>query len=159
MEKSELHENLRKLLSSGKNVIGLPKHPITYSLLENMFIEEEANLLVNSFKKCGEPLSLRAISKASGMPKEDLKKKLEDMYYKGKLMKLGTLYMLLPYLPGGFEVYFTVNRDDLERMKKAAEAHLKLGNLGLAFELSASTYPIYRVIPAIQPTEQLNQAI
>ncbi|MHA1804079.1 MAG: 4Fe-4S binding protein [Promethearchaeota archaeon] len=155
MEKTELYERLRKLLSTGKSVIGLPKHPITQVLLENMYMEDEAALIVSAFKKCGEPLSLRAISKASGMPKEDLKKKLEDMYYKGKLMKVGTLYMVLPYLPGGFEVYFTLHRDDPERMKKAAEAHAKLGKLGLSFELSASSYPVYRVIPAIQPTERL----
>jgi Pyruvate/2-oxoacid:ferredoxin oxidoreductase delta subunit len=124
-------------------------------LLSSIYTEEEAKVLVSSFKKSGESLSLRKISKLTGEPREKLKDILEGMNYKGKLMKMGPLYMLLPYLPGGFEVYFTVNRDDPERMKKAAKAHQELRDIGFSFELSASKYPVYRVIPAIEPLEKL----
>ncbi len=154
MTNYELYDQLRRLLSTGGNAIGLPKHEITTKLLENMYPEEEARLLVSAFQKCAEPLNLRKISKLTGLSKEKLEEILEDMHYKGKIIKLGPLYMLLPYLPGGFEVYFTHNRDDRERIKKAAEAHLELFKIGFPLELSSSQLPIYRVIPAIKPTEK-----
>jgi len=154
MVEPDLYERLRCLLSRGDKVIGLPKHEITMKLLENMFTEEEAKILVSGFKKVGTPMNIRKISRLSGVPIDKLATILENMYSKGKLIKLATLYVLLPYLPGGFEVYFTMNRDDPDRMKKAAEAHLELFNLGFPYELSSSKYAVYRVIPAIKPTEK-----
>ena len=151
----ELYEKLRLLLSKGENVIGLPKHEISIKLLKNMFTEQEAEILTSSFKKVSAPMNIKKISRLSNIPIEELAEILEDMYYKGKLIKLGTLYVLLPYLPGGFEVYFTTNRDDPERMKNAAKAHKELRKLGFSNELSASDYTIYRVIPSIKPTEKL----
>ncbi|MFX1257749.1 MAG: hypothetical protein ACFFAN_07820, partial [Promethearchaeota archaeon] len=145
----ELCEKLRVLLRGG-----LPKHDITYKLISNMYTEEEAKLLVSSFKRAGKPINIREIVKLSGIPREKLKEILNNMYNKGKLIKLGPLYVLLPYLPGGFEVYFTNCTDDPERLKKAAEAHMELFKLGYPLELSAGKYTIYRVIPAIEPTEK-----
>jgi len=155
MKNSDLYEQLRMLLGTGDNVIGLPKHEIVDKLLRNMYTEEEAKILVAAFDKCSTPVNIRNISKLTEIPRENLKEILEDMYFKGKLFKLGPLYMVLPYLPGGFEVYFTTNRDDPERIKKVAEAHLELRKLGFSFELSASKYPVYRVISSIAPTEKL----
>ncbi len=149
MTNLELYEKLRRLLKGG-----LPKHEITYKLISNMYTEEEAEILVSSFKKAGKPVNIRDIAKPSGVPRDKLKKILNNMYDKGKLTKLGTLYVLLPYLPGGFEVYFTNCTDDPNRMKKVAEAHLELFRLGFPLELSASNYTIYRVIPAVEPTEK-----
>ncbi|MCJ7650080.1 MAG: 4Fe-4S binding protein [Candidatus Lokiarchaeota archaeon] len=152
---SELYERLRLLLSKGENVIGLPKHEVTMKLLKNMFTQQEAEILTSSFSKVSVPMNVKKISRLSNIGIDDLTDILEEMYHKGKLIKLGTLYVLLPYLPGGFEVYFTTNRDDPERMKKVAEAHLDLFKLGFPYELSASDYTIYRVIPTIKPTEKL----
>jgi formate hydrogenlyase subunit 6/NADH:ubiquinone oxidoreductase subunit I len=152
---SDLYEKLRLLLSKGENVIGLPKHEVTMKLLKNMFTQQEAEILTSSFSKVSVPMNVKKISRLSNIAIDDLTEILENMYYKGKLIKLGTLYVLLPYLPGGFEVYFTTNRDDPERMKKAAEAHLELFKLGSPYELSASDYTIYRVIPTIKPTEKV----
>jgi len=154
MRDTDLYEGLRQLLSTGDNVIGLPKHEMTMKLLENMYTEKEARILTSAFNKPGSPMNIKNIAKMSNIPIDELKEILEDMYYKGKLLKLGPLYTLLPYLPGGFEVYFTTYRDDPDRMKKAAEAHLELFNLGFPYELSSSDYTIYRVIPAIKPTEK-----
>ncbi|GAG22150.1 unnamed protein product, partial [marine sediment metagenome] len=142
MNNSNLYEQLRILLSEGENVIGLPKHEVVDKLLRNMYTEQEAKILVSSFEKVSTPTSIRNIVKLSGIPREELKQFLEDMHYKGKLFKLGPLYMLLPYLPGGFEVYFSVNRDDPERIKKVAEAHLELRKLGFSYELSSSDHSI-----------------
>lgn len=46
MAEKDLYERLRCLLSTGDNVIGLPKHEITMKLLENMYTEEEAKILL-----------------------------------------------------------------------------------------------------------------
>ena len=154
MRDTDLYEGLRRLLSTGDNVIGLPKHEITMKLLENMYTEKEARILTSAFNKPGSPMNIKNIAKMGNIPIDELKEILEDMYYKGKLLKLGPLYTLLPYLPGGFEVYFTTFRDDPDRMKKVAEAHLELFNVGFPYELSSSDYTIYRVIPAIKPTEK-----
>lgn len=148
MTEIDLYDKLRRLLRGG-----LPKHEVTYKLVSNMYTEEEAKILITSFKKAGKPVSFRDIAKDSGVPKDRLKEILDDMYNKGKLIKMGPLFVLLPYLPGGFEVYFTNNTDDPERMKKVAEAHLELFKLGFSLELSAGNYTVYRVIPAIEPIE------
>ncbi|MFX1340134.1 MAG: hypothetical protein ACFFDK_16100, partial [Promethearchaeota archaeon] len=145
----ELYEKLRKLLKGG-----LPKHDLTYKLISNMYTEEEAKILVSAFEKAGKPINIREIAKRSGIPRDKLKEILNNMYNRGKLTKFGSLYVLLPYVPGGFEVYFTNCTDDPDRMKKAAEAHLELFKLGFPFELSSSKYTVYRVIPAIEPTEK-----
>ena len=76
------------------------------------------------------------------------------MVSKGKLLRAGPMYILLPYLPGGFEVYFTNSTDDPDRMKEVAKAHQELFKMGMPLELSAGKYTVYRVIPAIEPTEK-----
>ena len=119
-----------------------------------MYTEEEAKILVSSFKRAGKTVPFRDIAKLSGVPKDRLKDILNNMFDKGKLTKLGSSYLLLPYLPGGFEFYFAIGKDDTERMKKVAEAHLELFKLGFALELSASKDTVYRVIPTIEPTEK-----
>jgi Pyruvate/2-oxoacid:ferredoxin oxidoreductase delta subunit len=63
--------------------------------------------------------------------------------------------LILPYIPGGFEFYFTTGRDDPERMKKVAEAHDELFYLGYPLGLSKIDPPIYRVISTIQPTNNV----
>lgn len=146
----ELYEELRKLLKGG-----LIKHDQTYKLVSNLYTEEEARIIISSFKKAGKTVGIREISKRSGVPRDTLKKILNDMVFKGTLMKLGPLYLLLPWFPGGFEVYFSTGKDDPERMKKVAEAHWELFHLGSALELSASNYTSYRVIPTIEPTDKL----
>ena len=145
----ELYEKLRLLLKGG-----LPKHDVTYKLVSNMYTEEEAKILVSSFKKAGKVIPIREIAKLSGVARDELKEILNNMHNKGKLTKLGSSYLLLPYLPGGFEFYFTIGKDDPERMKKVAEAHLELFKLGFALELSASEHTVYRVIPTVDPIEK-----
>ena len=119
-----------------------------------MYTEEEAKILVSSFKRAGKVIPIREIAKLSGVPRDELKEILNNMYNKGKLTQLGSSYLLLPYLPGGFEFYFTIGKDDPERMKKVAEAHLELFKLGFALELSASKSTVYRVIPTVDPIEK-----
>ena len=145
----ELYEKLRRLLRGG-----LPKHDVTYRLVSNMYPEEEARILVSSFKRTGKPISIGEISKLSEVPEDKLKEILSNMVSKGKLLRAGPMYILLPYLPGGFEVYFTNSTDDPDRMKEVAKAHQELFKMGMPLELSAGKYTVYRVIPAIEPTEK-----
>lgn len=146
----ELYEKLRRLLRGG-----LPKHDVTYRLVSNMYPEEEAKILVSSIKRTGKPISFDEIAKQSDVQGDKLKEILNNMVSKGKLLRAGPMYILLPYLPGGFEVYFTNSTDDPERLKKVAIAHQQLFKMGMPLELSTSKYPVYRVIPAIKPTKKI----
>ena len=71
-----------------------------------MFTEEEAELITTCFTKGGELKNLVKIKKLTGMPRDELKTKLDDMMEKGKIRKTGPYYYLLPYIPGGVDTYF-----------------------------------------------------
>ncbi len=160
MGQTELYEKLRVMLGTGPNeiatgnAIGLPKHEVIYTLLTNMFTGHEAEILVNGFKKAGEARSLEDIAEAMDMPESEMKEILSDMRYKGKLISSRGNYMVIPLYPGGFEVYFTRDRDDPERKKKVAEAHFQFLDLGLVQEYSTGGYSRFRVIPSAEPTER-----
>lgn len=114
MAESDLYENLRRLLGSSGNAIGLPKHEVTRKLLTNMFLEEEAKILISSFDKCGELINIRTISKKSGVPKEELTEILDDMYHKGKLMKLGPYTCYYPIFQAGSK-YILLRTETIKR--------------------------------------------
>ncbi|TFF98193.1 MAG: hypothetical protein EU541_07135, partial [Promethearchaeota archaeon] len=117
-DKTQLYEDLRVFLSP-ENSLKLPKSETTSKLLTNMYTPTEVFIIVKGFKKpLGPTLSWR-IRRKTNIPKEKLKEILNDMIYKGKLIKKGPFYVIFPYIPGGFEFYFTTNRDDPERMTKA----------------------------------------
>jgi formate hydrogenlyase subunit 6/NADH:ubiquinone oxidoreductase subunit I len=153
-EPKEIYSKLREFLSP-RISLELPEHEVTKKLLRNMFPEKEAYLVVNGFKKTIRPTTARRIRKRTDLSKEEVQKILEDMVYSGKLIKYGPFYLVLPYIPGGFEFYFTTGRDDPKRMKKVAEAHDELFELGYPLGLSKMNPPIYRVIPTIQPTNDV----
>ncbi|MHA1262076.1 MAG: ATP-binding protein [Candidatus Freyarchaeota archaeon] len=144
------YERLRRIMNAGV-AIKLPKHTASTEMLRSIFSEEEAALLC-VFEKPQQPLSAEQISQLSGVPKERVAQIFDDMAYKGKVIKAGDLYAVMPFVPGLFEVYFTHNRDDPERMRRAAKAFRELFYSGHPFELSAGGYPLYRVIPAADPT-------
>ena len=152
---TELYEKLRRVLSKGDNVVGtgeavpLPKNKACQKLLTNMYTEEEAMIITTCFTEGGEIKTLVALKKLTGIPREELKKKLEKMLEKGKIRKAGPYYFILPYSPGGFDAYFIASRDDPEKMKKVAEAHWELIDSGLNFEGSASNLGRFRVMPAM----------
>jgi len=149
-DKVDNYERLRRIMNVGV-AIKLPKHRASIELLRSIFSEEEAALLC-VFEKPQQPLSAEQISQLSGVPKERVTQIFDDMAYKGKVIKAGDLYAVMPFVPGLFEVYFTYNRDDPERMRRAAKAFRELFYSGHPFELSAGGYPLYRVIPAADPT-------
>jgi len=152
-ESEDNYEKLRILLSP-PSAVPLPKNELTDKLLHNIFTEEEAYIIGNGIKKAIRPTTARKIRKRTGIPKKDLKEKLSDMKYTSKILKFGPFYILLPYLPGFFEFYFTTNRDDPKRIKKAGEAHYELIKRGFHAKHAATGYPLYRVIPAVEPTEK-----
>ncbi|MBY8986666.1 MAG: hypothetical protein KGD65_16455, partial [Candidatus Lokiarchaeota archaeon] len=106
-EVEESYEHIRKLFSSGYST-PLPKHELTYKLIQNMYHDEEALMILSSFKEIREYLTVGQISEKSGIEdKEKLKKMLDHMVYKGTLMRgRNSTYYMFSYLPGIFEAYF-----------------------------------------------------
>lgn len=152
MVEADIYEKLRKIMNAG-TAIKLPKHKAVNEMLRGIFSEEEAALLT-VFEKSQQPLSSEKIAQLSGVSEEKVKKIFDEMAYKGKVIKAGNFYVLMPFVPGLFEVYFTHNRDDPDRLKRAAKAYRELFYSGHPFELSAGSYPLYRVIPAADPTKK-----
>ena len=152
-EVNDNYEKLRLILSPSMGV-HLEKGELTDKLIRNVYTEHEAFVVSNGIKKGLRPVSFRKIRKRTKIPKEELKETLKAMDYKGNITKVGPYYILLPYLPGLFELYFTHNRDDPARMKAAGEAHYELLRRGFHVEHSQSGLPLYRVIPAIEPTKK-----
>ncbi|MGV9200548.1 MAG: hypothetical protein ACOC4M_17205, partial [Promethearchaeia archaeon] len=128
-DKEEIYAKIRELVSPSFS-LELPDHEVTETLLENMFPDEEGFMLANAFKSAIRPITAHRIRKRTGFPKKKVHAILEDMVHTGKLIKRGPFYLILPYLPGGFEFYFTTNRDDPERTREVAKAHEKLFDLG-----------------------------
>lgn len=149
-ETESSYEKLRKLLSP-KVGVDLPKNELVDKLLTNIFSEQEAFIVAEGIRKALRPVSVRKIRKRTRIPKKELKKKLDDMNYRGKIVKIGFICVMPPYLPGLFEVYFTNNRDDPERMKKAGEAHYELLKSGFHVKHTQRGYRLFRVIPAAEP--------
>jgi Pyruvate/2-oxoacid:ferredoxin oxidoreductase delta subunit len=161
IDREQLYEDLRQFLSPERS-LKLPRNETTTKLLTNMYTEIEAYIIVKGFKKTLSPRLGWSIRKNTKIPKEELKQILEDMIYKGKLIKKGPFYLIFPYIPGGFEFYFTTNRDDPERLKKAAEAHDALFYEGYPLGLGKMDPSVYRVIPPIEPTKktyEINKSI
>lgn len=154
IEPEDIYNKLRELVSPELS-LELPKHEITNKLLTNMFPEEEAFLAANGFRKAIRPTTAWRIRRRTNLSKEKVERILEDMVYTGKLIQYGPFYVILPYIPGGFEFYFTTGRDDPERMKKVAKAHDELFELGYPLGLSKMNPPIYRVISTIEPTNEI----
>lgn len=154
------YEKLRHVMNKNTPV-RLPKHKAATEMLRSIFSEEEVKLL-RVFEKTNEPLSIEKISELSGAPKEKVTKIFNDMAYKGKVLKAGNSFAIMPFVPGLFEFYFTHNRDSPDRMQRAAKAYRELFYAGQPFELSAGKYTLYRVIPAIEPvkkTLEINKSI
>jgi len=161
MDQSQIYEKLRLIIGRGANEIQtgrasiLPKHPATTRLLTNLFSSEEASILITCFDRCGDPLTLEVLSKKAGIPESELRRRLDDMNDKGKILKIGQKrYMMLPYVPATSERYFVHRKDDPEKMKNVAQAQAELYELGLIDELSAGVYSPFRVIPSIEPAKR-----
>jgi hypothetical protein len=161
----ELYEKLRLLLSP-QGFAQLPQHDLTTKLLTNLYTEKEADLLVTCFPKFREEVSFEKIAELTGIPGDELTSMLTDMAHKGKITQAGKdKYFLLAYLPGVFEEYFTIDRDDKEIMKKVAEAHRGLQKIGFSpgVDFPLKETPDYtnesgwRFVPAVEPVTKTLQ--
>jgi 2-oxoacid:acceptor oxidoreductase delta subunit (pyruvate/2-ketoisovalerate family) len=128
---------------------------LTDKLLHAIFTEEEANIIAKGIKRTFWPTTIRRIRKRSRVSKDQLKKIIKDMKYTGKIIKFGPFCIMLAYLPGMFEMYFTANRDDPESLTKAGEAHYALIESGFHVEHMREDYPFLRVIPSSKPVEKI----
>jgi hypothetical protein len=161
----ETYDKLRIQLSP-QGFAQLPQHELTAKLLTNLYTEEEADLLVKCFPNFRETVSLETVVEQTGLPKEQLNDLLSDMAYKGKLTRAGeSEFFLLAYLPGVFEEYFTLDRDDREIMRKVAEAHRALQKIGFSpgIDFPLKETPDFtnesgwRFVPAIEPVTRTLQ--
>jgi Pyruvate/2-oxoacid:ferredoxin oxidoreductase delta subunit len=119
----EIYEKIRVLLSP-RGALLLPKHEATEKMLQVIFTEEEAQLVSSSITRANKNVSVEKICEMSNLPQEKVQKLLDQMVYKGTLMKReDSNYYIKPFLPGLFEYYFTFNRDTPERMIEAAKYH------------------------------------
>ena len=159
-EVEESYEKIRQFFSAGRST-PLPKHELTYKLIRNLYHDEEAALVASSFKEINEYLNVDQISERSGVKdKVKLKEMLENMVYKGTLMKeKKSTYYIFSYLPGIFEAYFTALRDTPERLKEAGKAHRGLRKINF---LPDGKWPVplptdfnkksaWRYVPAMDP--------
>jgi electron transport complex protein RnfB len=148
---NNLYEKLRILLSPSIG-IPLPKNTTVEKLLINMFTEKEALVVAEGIRKAIRPVRIKTIQKRIGLPESEIQEILDHMLYTGKILKKGSFYVVMPYLPGEFELYFTFKRDDPERMKKAGEAHFDLIKSGFQLKYLQKDYRLIRVLPAVEPT-------
>jgi hypothetical protein len=169
-ETAETYEKLRVLLSP-QGFVPLPKHEQTDKLLTNLYSEEEAELVTTCFKEFRGKVTFEEIKALTGIPEKELGDMLMDMLRKGKMRVEGeTDYYMLAYLPGVFEDYFTLNRDDPQKMKLVAEAHRALQKIGFSpdIEFPLTDSPDFtneagwRFVPAVEPvvkTLDINETI
>ena len=158
-ETAETYEKLRVFLSP-QGFAQLPKHELTTKLLTNLYSEVETNLILDCFKGFRETVSFEKIKEVSGIPEKELGEMLMEMLRLGKIrIDPDGSYYMLAYLPGVFEDYFTVDRDDKDRMKLVAEAHRALQKMGFSpgIEFPLKSTPDFtneagwRFVPAIEP--------
>jgi Pyruvate/2-oxoacid:ferredoxin oxidoreductase delta subunit len=159
-ETEENFEKIRLLLSKG-NSTPLPKHELTNKLLRNLYRDEEASIISTSFDKIRENFTVDQISEKSGVSeKEELKKLLDHMVYKGTLLRgADSTYYMMSYLPGIFEAYFIALRDTPERLKEAGKAHRGLRKFIFMPKLELPKIPAtnfnnesgWRFVPAMEP--------
>ena len=169
-EMAETYEKLRVLLSP-KGFAQLPRHELTSKLLTNLYSEKEAKLVVRCFKEFRGKVSFEEIKKLTGFPEKKLKDMLTEMIKKGKMRaESRSEFYMLAYLPGVFEDYFTIDRDDPQKMKLVAEAHRSLQKIGFSpgidFPLKStpdfSNEAGWRFVPAVEPlskTLAINETI
>ena len=161
IELEPTYEKLRYILS-GSVGAKLPRNELTDKLLRALFTDEEAEIVAKGFKGGVKLTTLRKIRKRSGVSKKQLKQIFKQMQYKGTILKFGFFFMLLPYVPGTFECYFTARRDDPERLKRAGEAHYALVESGFHVGHMKGAYPFMRVIPTSAPivkTIEINKEV
>jgi len=113
------YERVRQKLSLGP--LYAPKHKKVYELMRILWNDQEINVL-SYFEGADKYNSLSELEKKSGIVKDELKAVLDRLYGKGTIAKFeteqGTIYSLLPLLPGIFEKYFIRSNDTIENLKK-----------------------------------------
>ncbi len=150
-----LYERLRLLLNS-MSILPLPRHEATFKLLTNLFDEEEAEIAVSCFDKVNQPIQIDDLSNKLTIPRNDLTLKLDDMVDKGLIRKASAdTYMAVSFYPGIIMNYFVLARTPLETRKKISEAALELSHVSWDQEMFDRKYGLWRVMPAVKPTEKI----
>ncbi len=118
MTEIDYYDLIRQKLELG--VLHAPKHKKILKLLKVFWDEDEIKLL-SHFDKAGNFISKKELAEKSGIPKEEVKRILARSVKNGTIGNKGARYTLLPLIPGIFEKYFIVRKDNEENQKKAAQ--------------------------------------
>ncbi len=120
MSEQDYYEIVRQKLKLGD--LYAPKHEKIRELMKIFWNEKEIKVL-SYFEAADKYISLRELSKKSGIPKEKLRAIIGPIYQKGTISMWGTKYGLIPLLPGIFEKYFIARNDTEENQRKASEIY------------------------------------
>ena len=118
MSDIDYYELVRQKLSVGGH--GAPKHKKVIEFLKVIWNEEEAKLL-SQMDGIGKFTTARKLAKKTGMDKNKVKEMLDRVASIGTILKLGSQYSLLPFVPGIFEFYYLTHSDSEENLRKGAE--------------------------------------
>jgi len=104
-----------------KTQSGMPETPETYEILSHLFTKEEAFI---GSKMPVTPRSLGTIARRTGLPKDELAKKLDVMADKGLVFDFdhptrGKFFMLAPPVVGFFEMTMMRVRTDIDQKEVA----------------------------------------
>ncbi|MHA1799941.1 MAG: 4Fe-4S dicluster domain-containing protein [Candidatus Helarchaeota archaeon] len=98
---------------------GAPKHDKVIEFLKIIWTKDDLKVLLH-FEGVGKMSSAAKIAKKSGIEKSKVKEVLTKLADKGTILKVGSQYGLLPFVPGIFELYFVTQKDSKDNFKKAS---------------------------------------
>ena len=153
MIRNDLYERLRVLLSL-ETIVPLPKHEASYELLESLFSETEAEIVLSGFQQIDKLMPVPDISRNMGMPETELLGTLERMADRGLIFKASEQnYMAIDYVAVGANFLTYLNADP-ENLRRFAKARHEIVELSLIHELRDRKHSNFRVIPAAKPIER-----
>ncbi|TFF87445.1 MAG: 4Fe-4S dicluster domain-containing protein, partial [Promethearchaeota archaeon] len=117
MSDTDYYEKVRQKLSVAGH--GAPKHKKVIEFLKVIWTEEEAELL-SKMDGVAKLTTARKLSKKTGIDKKTVKRVLNSAADKGTILKIGSQYSLLPFVPGIFELYYLTHSDTEENLRKGA---------------------------------------
>ncbi|MHA1270484.1 MAG: 4Fe-4S dicluster domain-containing protein [Candidatus Helarchaeota archaeon] len=140
MSNIDYYELVRQKLRVGK--LGAPKHKKVIDFLKVIWTEEDVKLLCN-MDGIGKLITARKLAEKVNLDKKQVKKMLDKMAEKGTILKIGSQYTLLPFVPGIFEFYYLNHKDTEENLKKAAEIFDEIIDEVLPSIILAAKEPVF----------------
>ncbi|HMF32598.1 MAG TPA: hypothetical protein VKK79_14340 [Candidatus Lokiarchaeia archaeon] len=159
MPESDVYEKLRQKINLF--FINTPKSPKILKILERVFSPEEAELLSNFNTPYIDAMTIDKFAKKAKVPVDQVEEIVDRLSQRGLIFKFINkndglaYYSLMPIIPGVFEFYYAANPDkDPDEERPMADWFESYLWDTLAHELP-SAVPWARILPAVEPIEQL----